>query len=345
MEKAYKIGKREISDRNLFFIIEEGQANLGDFKKAILMIETASKTGADAIEFQLARADDFYMKSHEGYNIYLKREFSDSQLADFISYTKNKGLEFIASPLSHKIVPTLSKFGCSGFNINASDLINPDIIDAVLETGFPFFLSLPLATEKEIDWALDRISKKGNTNFSLMLGQHTMASGESGVDIEHTNFGYISTLQDKYNVPIGFIDHSSFIWLPAAAVAASANIISKHLALSRSDKGPDWQVCLEPEEMKQAISWAKKMKISMNNKDKKLAPGENVDRSKMRRSIVASKIIEKSNIIRRNDIVFKRPGTGIAPNKFKEIIGRVAVRTIQQDEQIQLTDLNRIMKD
>ena len=338
--KTYKIGLRDISDRNLFFIIEEGQANLGDFNKAILMIETASRTGGDAIEFQLARADDLYIKNNKGYKIYLKREFNDSQLADLISYTKNKGLEFIASPLSHKIVPKLSKFGCSGFNINASNLTNPDIIDAVLETGLPFFLSLPLASEDEIDWAINRISQKGdNNNFSLMLGQHTMASGESGVDIEHTNFGYIPTLREKHNVPIGFIDHSPLIWMPAAAVAASANIVSKHLAIARSDKGPDWQVCLEPEEMKQAINWAKKMQISMNNKEKKLAPGENIDKSIMRRSIVASRIIEKNKIIERDDIVFKRPGTGIAQNKFNEIIGKVTVRTIKKDEQIKLSDI------
>ncbi len=340
MGKTYKIGSRKIGVGDLFFIIEEGQANLGDFNKALKMIETASKTGGDAIEFQLAKAGDLYIENHEGYEIYLKREFSDSQLDELISYTKDKGLEFIASPLSHKIVVTLSKFRCSGFNINASDLINPNIIDAVIESELPFFLSLPLATEKEIDWAINRISKKGNNNnFSLMLGQHTMASGESGVDIEDTNFGYIRALREKYNVPIGFIDHSHFIWMPAAAVAASANIISKHLAISRSDRGPDWQVCLEPEEMKKAVDWARKMQISMNNLEKKLASGENLDRSKMRRSIVASKIIEKNQVIRIDDIEFKRPGTGIPPNRFNVIIGKVAARTIQKDEQIKLTDL------
>jgi len=343
-ETTYKIGSREISDENLFFIIEEGQANLGDFKKALLMIDNASETGADAIEFQLALADDFYVKNHPGYEIYKKREFDNSQLADLIYYTKDRGLEFIASPLSHKLITTLTKLGCSGFNVNASDLINPDIIDAVIESGLPFFLSLPLATEKEIDWAIDRISPKGNSNFSLMLGQHTMASGEGGVDVEHTNLGYISTLREKYDVPIGFIDHSPLIWMPAAAVAASANIVSKHLAISISDKGPDWQVCLELEEMKQAINWARKMRISINNKEKKLAPGENLDRSKMRRSIVAAKIIKKNKIIQRDDIVFKRPGTGIEPNKFNKIIGKVSLRTILKDEQIQLSDLQLIKK-
>ena len=140
-QKIYNIGSKKIGTGELFFIIEEGQANLGDFSKALLMIETASTTGADAIEFQLAKADDLYVKNHQGYEIYLKREFDNSQLADLISFTKEKGLEFIASPLSHRIIDKLSKYSCSGFNINASDLINPDIIDAVTDSGLPFFLS------------------------------------------------------------------------------------------------------------------------------------------------------------------------------------------------------------
>lgn len=339
MNRKYKIGLKEVGLGKLFFIIEEGQANLGDFNKAIQMIDAASKTGADAIEFQLAKADDFYVRNHEGFEIYKKREFDNSQLADLILYTKKRGLEFIASPLSHNLVELLAKLGCSGFNVNASDLINPDIIDAVCDSRKPFLLSLPLASEEEIDWAVNRISQKGNTEFALMLGQHTMASGDEGVDVEHTNLGYISTLRKKYDVPIGFIDHTPNIWMPAAAVAAGAKIVSKHLALSRSEKGPDWHICLEPEEMKQSISLARKMSISINNKQKELAPGEQIDKSIMRRSIVAARRIEKHSMICRNDIVFKRPGTGILPNKYNEVLGKISLKTYEKDEQIQPKDL------
>lgn len=339
MKKMHNIGLKEIGSGKLFFIIEEGQANLGDFDKALKMIETASNTGADAIEFQLAKAEDFYVQNHEGYEIYKRREFDDSQLTDLILYTKNSGMEFIASPLSSKLVESLTKFGCSGFNVNASDLINPDIIDAVRDSGLPFFLSLPLASEEEINWAVNRLSRKGTADFSLMLGQHTMASGEEGVDIAHTNLGYISTLRKKYNVPVGFIDHTPNIWMPAAAIAAGAEIVSKHLAINRKDKGPDWQVCLEFEEMKQAIMLARKMCVSINNIEKKLAPGEHFDKSIMRRSIVAAKKIKEHATICRNDIVFKRPGTGISPNKYKDIIGKVSLKTFEKDEQIHFKDL------
>ena len=334
-----KIGSKRIGDGDLFFVIEEGQANLGDIQKALNMIDYAADSGSDAIEFQLAIANDFYVKSHSGYEIYLKREFTEAQLVELASRVKEKGMEMIVTPLSHKLVNTLTKAGCSAFNINASDLTNPDMIDAVVDSGLPFFLSLPLAKEDEIEWAINHIRKTIDNNFILLHGQHTMASGENGVDIEHTSLGYISTLKEKYQVPVGFIDHTPLEWMPACAIAAGADCVSKHLTWSRLEKGPDWHVCLEPEEMKEAINLAYKMKQSINVKNKQLAPGENMDRSIMRRSIVASRIIKSGQSIERDDICFKRPGNGLDSGKYNDVIGRIARRDILPDEQIKTTDL------
>ena len=337
--KTVNIGSRRIGTGDLFFVIEEGQANLGDFEKALSMIDYAADAGGDAIEFQLARADDFYVKNQPGYEIYSKREFSETQLIEIVSKVKEKGMEMIAVPLSHRLVNPLVKAGCSAFNINASDLTNPDIIDAVIDSGLPFFLSLPLATEEEIDWAVRRIRKNGDDNFMLLHGQHTMASGEKGVNIEHTSLGYITTLKEKYQVPVGFIDHTPLKWMPACAVAAGADTISKHLTWSREERGPDWHICLEPDEMKEAIIWAYKMNQSIKTKNRQLAPGENLDRSIMRRSIVASRAIKSGKSIERNDICFKRPGDGIDPAQYNDLIGKVARRDILPDEQITTFDL------
>lgn len=326
-----KIGTKNTGPDSLYFIIEEGQANMGNFDKALQMIDAAAETGADAIEFQLAIADDFYIKDHRGYNIYHEREFSDSQLAHLVSYTNEKDLNLVVAPFSNKLIDSLAKHGCSAFNINASDLNNPDILDAVSDSGKPFFLSLLLADEKEIEWAIQRITRRKSPVFGLLLGQHTMASGGSGVSPEHTNLGYIKTLKEKFNVPVGFIDHSPLLWMPSCAVAAGADFVTKHMALFKKDKGPDWQVCLEPDEMKQAIDWARKSKESISHTEKELAPGEKIDKSVMRRSIIAARQITKGEIINREDIVFKRPGTGIAPDQFECVIGKTTVCDIQAD--------------
>ena len=245
-----KIGKKFISSSTLFFIVEEGQANLGNFKVAKEMIEYASHTDADAIEFQFAIADDFYIKNHEGNKIYKKREFSESQYDELIHLTKKKNLEMIVSPLSHNLVPLLAGLGCSAFNINASDLTNPKMLSCVVNSFLPFFLSTPLATEKEIDFAINYVKRMGADNFILMHGQHTMASGSGGTNVEHTSLGYINTLKKKYKIPVGFIDHTPYTWTPSCAVASGADVISKHLLHPKYPLGPDYQVCLKPQEMK-----------------------------------------------------------------------------------------------
>lgn len=342
MRKKIRIGNRIIGDgETSFFSIEEGQANWGHFKTALKMVELAAEAGADGIDFQLARADDFYVKNHPDHQSYRQREFSDDQLLTLVSYVRQSGIEMIVTPLSHKIIQPLADAGCSAFNINASDLTNPDVIDAVIKTGLPFFLSLPLATEEEINWAVHRIMKRGAERFMLMHGQHTMRSGECGVKVEDTSLGYISVLKEKYNVLAGFIDHTPLPWMPACAAVAGADAISKHLTWSREVKGPDWYICLEPDEMKKAIKWVREVKQSMNTKGKYLAPGENHDRSLMRRSVVAAKKISKGQRISREDICFKRPGDGFDPSRYEELVEKISVRDILPDEKISLTDIRK----
>ena len=161
-----------------------------------------------------------------------------------------------------------------------------------------------------------------------------MASGDHGLSIEHTNLGYIKTLKEKYKVPVGFIDHTPLMWMPTIAVASGANVITKHLAISRSLKGPDWKVCLEPDEMKDAVKWIKQTKISINNNQKEIAPGEKIDKSLMRRSVVSKKFISKNKKIKQSDICFKRPGIGIPSNKSSLVIGKVSSVDIEKDELI-----------
>lgn len=329
--KYFDIGSRSLSPEKTFFIVEEGQANLGDFEVAIKMIDAVVDVDADAIEFQLARASDFYISSDENYKIYIDREFNDEQICELVSYTKSRNLEFIGTPLSHNLVDLLANSGCSAFNVNCSDLTNPDILDRVFSSGLPFFLSLPLANMEEIEWTVKRARKSGAQNFALLLGQHIMMTGENGVPIAETSLGTIAFLKEYFNLPVGFIDHTSLVWMPSAAVAAGSDIITKHLALSRSNRGPDWQICLEPNEMQESISNTRLMKISTLSNTKLIAQGEDKDRKIMRRSIVCARDLNPGHRIEREDLVFKRPGTGIDPINYEKIIGRTVKEPIKRD--------------
>jgi sialic acid synthase SpsE len=296
------------------------------------MIEAASLTGADAIEFQLAYADDFYIRSEEGHRAYKSREFNDEQLKFLVDFSHKVDLEFVATCLSYKLVEKMNNFGADIFNINASDINNPSIIDAVVNTKKPFFVSMPLATINEIKWVYERIvNKNPNAVFVFLQGQHPMASGEEFVHIEDTSLGIINSISKHYNKPVGFIDHTSHIWMPSIAVAAGACVVTKHMTLSHLYNGPDKSICLDPEQMKIAVETAKKVFNSLQVVDKELAKGEDMDRTIMRRSIVSIRNIKKGEVISIDDIEFKRPGIGISPDKYESIIGKVANVDIDAD--------------
>jgi sialic acid synthase SpsE len=325
----------------LYFIIEEGQFNQGDFSKALMMIELAAEVGADAIEFQLAYADDFYIKSHHGYELYKNREFSDSELAELVDYSHKCGIEFVATCLSHRLIEKMISFGADCFNINASDINNPAIVDRIAQSNLPFFVSMPLATVSEICWVIERIkSINDKAEYRLLHGQHPMASGKDYVETVDTALGFINEASKTYGKAVGFIDHTPHFWMPSVAVAAGAEIITKHLTPSHIYKGPDFSICCNPEEMKTAITMAKECYQSRKVADKKLAPGEDeLDKAVMRRSIVAAKDLPEGATIKYEDILFKRPGTGISPNNFKDIVGRTVKQSILQDTLIDFSML------
>jgi len=335
------IEKTVIGGKDLFFTVEEGMAYWGDHNKAVKMIDHAKKAGADAIEFQLYRAQEFIIKNSPKYEILKAVELSDASIQRLIKHAKLKKIAFIATVLSPSLIEKLASWGCSAFNINASDLNNPDIIDRVSQSGKPFFISTLLATEKEVDWAVDRIHRRSSAipRFTILHGQHTMFSEEGGPKIEETSLGFINVLKKRYGVPVGFIDHTPLQWMPAVAVAAGADVITKHMAIARSEKGPDWHICLEPDEMQETITWSKHIKASIDQSVKSMGENEKKDIRIMRKSIVASKQIKVDQIIKSQDIQFKRPGTGISPDQVDKVVGRKAKHDILPDQIIDRKDL------
>ena len=322
-----------ISQReNLFFIIEEGQFNLGSFEKAKQMIEMAALAGTDAIEFQLAYADDFYISTEAGHEIYKKREFSDQQLKDLVDLAHSLNIQFVATCLSHKLIDKMALFGADLFNVNASDINNPMIVDGIISTGLPFLVSMPLATLDEVDWVVKRIlTANVNADFALLHGQHPMASGKEFVELEDTSLGFIKTAREKYNLPVGFIDHTPLYWMPAVAAAAGAKIISKHMTASHMYQGPDHAICLDPSEMYKAIKLARQAYKSSVVTIKELDTDEYIDRKIMRRSVISARKIAKGEIISIDDIVFNRPGTGISPDQTDSLLGKKAEMDIEMD--------------
>jgi len=334
------IRNKNITLNDSYFWVEEGQASLGNIEIAKKFIDAAAEIGADGIEFQLAIPEEFYVESHPYIEHYRKIQYTNKQIIELINQTQNKGIDFIATVLSSSLIPFLAKNGCSAFVINASDINNPGIIDMVIESKLPFFISLPLASTEEIDWIINRCNSKGAKNYTLMQGQHTMASGDHGVLPQDSNLGFITTLKEKYGKLVGYIDHSPNKLMPSVARAAGANFVCKHLYLNNNDRGPDWFICLNPKDMTETIEHFKNINHSISVKDKVLAPGENMDITMMRRSIVAAMDIAKDKPITKEMLAFKRPGGGIQPNKYETLLGKSSKELIKKDEIINPNKIN-----
>lgn len=335
------LGERRVGPgQPTLVVVEEGQANGGDLEIALRMIGIAAAAGADAIEFQLAIADDFYVRSHAGHANYRRREFNGDQLARLIRSAAGLGIGVVATALSHRLVPVLAELGCTLFNVNSSDLDNPEMLDAVAASGKPFLISTAMGTLAEVDWAVDRVRSRGASNFGVMHGQHVMATaGDKGVPEDHTNLAVMEMLRARYGVPVGFIDHTSNPRMPAIAVARGAAMVSKHFTYDRSLRGPDWHICLEPEELAETIRDIRTADRSLGRASKELIPGEDQDRAVMRRSIVAARDLAAGAVLVRADLACKRPGTGLAPKHLDALIGKRLAADVKADEQLQTAHL------
>jgi len=320
-------------------LAEEGQANQGSFDIALKMIGIAAKAGADGIEFQLGLADDLYIKSDPGYKVYLRREFSYGQICDLVTTTKSKGLVFQAACLSHKLVDMCVKAGADSFCINAMDLNNPIMLDAVAASNRPFWLATLMCTIEEIDWAVSHLRRRGAADFGILHGQHVMGSDPNAVVLpEITQLDCITMFKERYKVPVGFVDHTPSVYMPAIAAAKGANIIMKHLAPQTNWRGPDWNVCLVPEDWKTSRDILRYAALT-SGASKDLSQVEINDRKVLRRSLFTSRNLEARHVLAERDLVALRPSGGLDPKDITTLVGKKTRGPLKDHYMIRLNDL------
>lgn len=332
---SLKIGVHRCSRQDpTLMVAEEGQANQGDFKFALKMIDLAAACGADGIEFQLSIAADLYIHNRDEFQLYKKREFKPNQIQKLISAAHAGGMFFQAACLSDKLIDVVVAMGADVLVLNATDLNNPSMLDALAVCGRPFLVATLMGTIEEIDWTVSRLLTRGASDFALLHGQHIMASQrEVGVPVEYTQLDCISMLEERYGVPVGFVDHTDSEIMPAIAASRGAAIVTKHLSPESGWRGPDWQVCLDPEAWRRANSYVRYANAA-RGADKTISIEEMKDRSHMRRSIVARRDIPAGKLLEASDITFKRPGGGLDPRHVDKYIGRKVNKSLMADELI-----------
>jgi len=309
-------------DKNFkpLMIAEEGQANQGDFSMALQMAKCASQSGADGIEYQLFSADEMYAKYDQGYKLYKDRELNNEEIKDLLYETHQLGLISQIAGFSPKIIDHCAKFNADIFIVNATDLNNPEIIDAVISTNKPFWFATLMASLSEIDWAVNYALSKNANNFGLLHGQHVMSAGH-GVPVDYLQLDSIKFLEGRYHLPIGFVDHTATKIVPALAVAKGAYLVTKHLSPFNGWTGPDSFICLDPEGWKEAKELFE-YSIKSQGDSKEISIAELKDKSQFRRSLHTTKVLEAGSKLKRSDLIALRPGSkGINPSLLEDLIG------------------------
>ncbi|MFA6402595.1 MAG: N-acetylneuraminate synthase family protein [Salinivirgaceae bacterium] len=348
-----KIGKRiELSNFCKPYIIAEVGANHnGDILLAKKIIDSAKECGADAVKFQSWTPESLISKEeyqrNQSYNdgdggkkhfgslkemvekYYLKEE----EHYELKQYCSAIGIDFCSSPFSKSEVDLLEKLEVPFFKIASMDINNLELIKHTAKYKRPIFLSTGMATLSEIEIAVKTIEREGNNQIVLL---HCISIYPPKYQDIHLN--NIKMLQNAFNYPIGFSDHSIGTSIPLASVALGACVIEKHFTLDKDMPGWDHQISADPRELKEIVQESQNIHEALGGFSRIVSSDEENKKLKFRRSIVSCRDLKKGDKITIDDLDVKRPGTGIAPDEMKYVIGRVLQHEILADTLLKWED-------
>lgn len=335
---------RQINDPSsspCFIIAEAGVNHNGDLDLAKLLVDAAVDAGANAVKFQAFRADELAsidapkaeyqlagVGKEESQLVMLKRlELPPFAYAELSRYCERKNIMFLASPFDLGSADLLDSLGMPYFKIASGEITNYPLLRHVAGKGRPVILSTGMSTMEEVQNAVELIASAGNGKIVLL---HCVTEYPAPVDA--VNLRAMVTMREMCNVPVGYSDHTLGIEVAIAAVALGASMIEKHLTLGRDMEGPDHRASLEPGEFKQMVGLIRNIENAMGDGVKRPAQCEIANRLVARRSICAAVGISCGEVIRSEMLVYKRPGKGISPRYYEEVIGRQASRSYQAGE-------------
>lgn len=315
----------------------------GSIKLAKKLIDEAKKCGADAIKFQTFKASSLvtpfakkakYQQKNTGnkngqYEMLKKLELDwDSHLKLF-RYCKKKNITFLSSPFDEESADMLEKLGVSKYKIPSGEITNTPFLKYIAKKKKPVILSTGMSTFKEVETALKAIYSTGNKKVSIL---HCVT--EYPAPYDEINLNAIITMRKKFDVPVGYSDHTESTEIAIAASALGAEIIEKHFTLSRKMKGPDHKASIEPAEFSKMVESIRNVESAMGNGEKIPSKSEKKNIAIVRKSLTAKTDINKGEYFTGENLTAKRPGNGIPPYKKEIVIGKKAKKNFKKDELI-----------
>lgn len=333
---------------SIIIIAEAGVNHNGDVSLAKKMVETAAESGADIVKFQTfipelsitkkaPKAD--YQKETTGTSetqleMVRKLFLTNDEHLELVEHTRKHNIIFLSSPFDLVSIAFLDTLKLPYWKIPSGEITNLPYMISIARTGKPIILSTGMCTMPEIASALDILRDNG-------AGEITVLHCNTGypTPFEDANLRAMLTIRDKLGINVGYSDHTPGIEASIAAAAMGASIIEKHFTLDKTMEGPDHKASVEPDELKAMIKAIRNVEIAMGTGEKKPSQSELKNIDIARKSIVAARRIRKGELIGEDSITVKRPGNGISPMRWFEVLGSHAIRDFEEDEQIALKEI------
>lgn len=331
--------------KKVFIIAEAGVNHNGSVELAKRLIDAAVEAGADAVKFQTFKAEKLVSKNAQKaqyqkqttdkeesqFDMIKKLELDEATHHGLMSYCKSKNIMFLSTPFDNDSIELLNTLGLEIFKIPSGEITNLPYLRHIGKLGKKVILSTGMTDIGEIEDALDILIEAGTKKENItVLHANTMYP----TPMEDVNLKAMVTIGKTFDIAYGYSDHTLGIEVPIAAVALGACCIEKHFTLDCAMEGPDHKASLEPKELKEMVKAIRNIELSLGSSVKKPSKSEIPNMQVARKSIVATCTIKKGELLSEEKLAIKRPGNGINPMRWDEIIGTIATKDYQEDEMI-----------
>mgnify|MGYP006285227125 CR=1 FL=1 len=330
-----------------FIIAEAGVNHNGSMELAFKLIDSAKEAKVDAVKFQSFKAKKLVSKnaakaeyqknttnsSESQYDMIKKLELSLEDHKKLIDYCDKSGMIFLSSPFDLESIDLLNELGLEIFKIPSGEITNLPYLRKIGRFNKNIILSTGMSDLGEIEDAIDVLTESG-TNKENITVLH--CNTEYPTPFEDVNLKAMLTIKNAFGIKVGYSDHTPGIEVPIAASTLGAEVLEKHFTLDRNMEGPDHKASLEPNELKQMVTAIRNIEKAKGTGIKKASSSESSNKTIVRKSLVAIKEIKKGDVFTKDNVGIKRPGNGISPMRWDEIIGKIASRNFEIDELIKI---------
>ena len=334
--------------KKTLIIAEAGVNHNGDIAKAKTLIDKGAEAGVDYVKFQTFKAEKLVTKQAQRaayqdkntqnndsqYEMLKKLELSQTVHQELIDYCKVKGVKFLSTGFDNDSLAFLAQLGVRIAKVPSGEITNLPYLRQVASLFPEVILSTGMATIDEIKDAVKVLIDYGVSKDKITI---LHCNTEYPTPMEDVNLKAMLHIQKELGVSVGYSDHTLGIEVPIAAVALGATVIEKHFTLNKTLPGPDHKASLEPDELKAMVSAIRNIEKAIGGSGlKEVSPSEEKNRPIARKSIVAATKIAQGQVFTSENLTIKRPGTGISPMQWDEVIGKKAKKDFQEDDLIEL---------